>query len=327
MTPLLGLMLAMTLVSVIAGMSMIISGGTQREELTNRSAEIPLTAAHTRFYDRFAGWVETTGWGARVTVRLEQAALPFSAADYALGTIFLGLGAFLLARTILPSPFAAVLALGLMWIGWLWIKHKQAQRRQKFIRQLADVARILSGAASAGLSVGAGIAVAGRELDEPAATEMRLVAERLSIGGTMDQAMDEMRKRVPSREVGVLISTMVIQQRAGGDAVRSLADIAVSLESRADTMQDVKGILGRALNATYIMPILVYTVLLLSNKLRPDTVRHIFTDAIGIIAMAVATTLIIAGVAIARRVSDVERWDRVDESDDPDEGSWDRIAS
>lgn len=326
MTPILGFTLALTLVCALFGVVLIVRGSEQRESLATRSSDVPLTGVPTRLYDRFGAWVDETSWGSRIAVRLEQGGLPYGATDYVLATLGLGVVAFYIFLRIVPFPFAVALSALLMWIGWLYVKRRQAQRQERFIRQLADVARILSGAASAGLSVGAGIAVAGRELGEPAASEMRLMAERLSIGGTLEQAVDELRQRVPSREVGILIGTLVIQQRAGGDTVRSLADIAVALEDRSNTLQDAKAILSRALNATYLLPAIAIAGMLLSNKAHEDNVRHIFSSLFGIIAMLIASLFIGAGIAIARRLARVEQWDVTDDESDPD-GSWDQVTT
>jgi tight adherence protein B len=52
---------------------------------------------------------------------------------------------------------------------------------------------------------------------------MRTVVEQLQLGQPLDAALESLRERLPSREVSVLMSTLTIQQRAGGDTVRALA--------------------------------------------------------------------------------------------------------
>ena len=103
-----------------------------------------------------------------------------------------------------------------------YVERQRAQRRDAFIAQLPDLARVLSNGASAGLSLPAAVQLAARELPEPAAAEMRVVVQELRVGQPIEDALEALRDRLPSREVGVLMTTLVIQQRAGGDTVRAL---------------------------------------------------------------------------------------------------------
>ena len=61
-----------------------------------------------------------------------------------------------------------------------------AKRRDAFIDQLPDLARVLSNGASAGLSLAGAIQLAARELHEPAAGEMRAVVEEMRVGQPVD---------------------------------------------------------------------------------------------------------------------------------------------
>jgi len=73
------------------------------------------------------------------------------------------------------------------------------------------------------------------ELDEPARSELEIALQEVRIGQSLDRAFEHLGERMPSRELGVLISTLAIQQRSGGDLVRALDDMAVTLQSRKDS--------------------------------------------------------------------------------------------
>ena len=58
--------------------------------------------------------------------------------------------------------------------------------------------------------------------------------------------MENLGERLPSRELSVLVSTLAIQQRSGGDLVRALSDMAATLEARRETQREVKTLMAGA---------------------------------------------------------------------------------
>ena len=70
--------------------------------------------------------------------------------------------------------FAFAAAVG---VARVMVERKRGNRRDEFIDQLPDIARLLSNGTSAGLSMAGAIELAARELADPAATEMEIVVQ------------------------------------------------------------------------------------------------------------------------------------------------------
>ena len=119
--------------------------------------------------------------------------------------------------------------------------------------QLPELARILSNGASAGLSMVSAYGVAVQELDDPAQTELQIALEEIRIGQPFERAMENLGQRLPSRELAVLVSTLAIQQRSGGDLVRALSDMASTLEARRETQREVKTLMAGATASSYVV--------------------------------------------------------------------------
>ena len=68
-------------------------------------------------------------------------------------------------------------------------------------------------------------------MPDPAGEELRRVAQEINLGLTTDQAIGELSKRLPSREVDVLMRTIIIQSRAGGALSEALTGISQTLEA------------------------------------------------------------------------------------------------
>ena len=61
-----------------------------------------------------------------------------------------------------------------------YLRRAQARRREAFIGQLPELARVLANASHAGLSLPTAVGIAGSELPEPAKSELGRVATRLN---------------------------------------------------------------------------------------------------------------------------------------------------
>jgi tight adherence protein B len=101
---------------------------------------------------------------------------------------------------LVARPVAVVLAIGgSILIARALIERRRTQRSEAFIEQLPEIARMLANGASAGLSIPQALGLASRELADPAATELRRVVDELRVGQSVEDALANLRARLPSR--------------------------------------------------------------------------------------------------------------------------------
>ena len=201
---------------------------------------------------------------------------------------------------------STVLALLLPAAGLQWLSRKAARRREDFTAQLPELARIIANGNSAGLSVGRCVAMAGRELSEPAGGEMLRVAAHLDLGWSLDRALHALAERLPSREINVLVRTIVIQSRTGGALTDALTEISQTLEDRKELRREVRTvILGSAMSGYAVMIIGAAAIILL-NVLKPGMLDNLAGSIPGRIILIVSLALFLIGGALMRVVSRVE---------------------
>jgi tight adherence protein B len=188
----------------------------------------------------------------------------------------------------------------------IYLGRERSRRLEAFVAQMPELARVLANATNAGLSIRTAIGVAGEELDEPARTEMRRVASRLNFGSTLDRALSEMHERLPSREIAVLSSTLVVSARSGGSLVSALRDIAETLESRKETRREIRTTLAQALATGYLVIAMGFVILLVLNLLYPGVVEKMTQDVVGQAALGIAALLFTGGLIAIRRMTRID---------------------
>ena len=245
--------------------------------------------------------------GERLETWLRSSGVRFGAIEYLVGIAAATLALWVVGRTFL-GPRAALVAAAVLVVAAsrAYVERKRAERRDLFIAQLPELARMLSNGTQAGLSIAGAVQLAARELDDPAGAEMRTVLQETRMGRPLDEALEHLRERLPSREVGVLMTTLVIQQRAGGDTVRALQELGATLDARKDLLREIKTLLSGSVFTSYVVAAIGVGTIVLVNFINPGVLRQLTGTAIGIVALTVSGLLWFVAFVLIRATTRVE---------------------
>jgi tight adherence protein B len=301
------LLLVGALALALTGIAIYVSGAARRDELASRGGPGEEEGGLRRTLHRLNVRLRRSERGRRLSTWLSSAATPFGPIEFFAGCALASLAVWFVFSLFMP-PLAALAFGPAATIGGArgWIERRRDQRRDLFVGQLPDVARLLANGASAGLSLPAAIQLAARELEDPAATEMRSVVEQLRVGRPVDQALEALRERLPSRELGVLMTTLIIQQRAGGDTVRALNELGHTLEARKDLAREIRTLLSGSVFTSYLVAGIGIATILLLNVISPGVMHEMTTTLVGLSALAVAGVLWAVAFVLIRRTTRVE---------------------
>ena len=251
-------------------------------------------------------WIRRTKRGAALENRLLGAGVRISVLDFLLSVVTIAIVLALLLHPLFGSLGGLVLALGVVALANRWIENRRQKRLEAFIGQLPEVARVLANAASAGLALTSALSLAARELEEPASTEMREVAGQVALGKGVSQALEDLRRRLPSRELAVLVQTLVIQSRAGGALVSALTNIASTLEQRKELRREVRTATSGAIFSGYVVLALGVGSVFVMNLLSPGALDQLARTTIGRIVLLIALLFFGVGMVLIRRLTDIE---------------------
>ncbi len=273
----------------------------ERRALIRRSALTRVEARASTLRYRIDAALRRTRLGERVASELRAVGLPLSvlaAMTIVVSAVVLG---FVVLDRFVPTWLAPLGAYGAWRLVRFQLERQRQRRRDEFVTQLPELARTISNAASAGRSLPSAMRLAARELEDPAGTELAAVAEELRIGQSLDRALQNLSQRLPSREVEVMVTTLLIQQRAGGDLVQALREMARTLDQRKDLRSELRSLMAGAVYTGYVVMGLGVGAVLLMNAITPGALDTILSSAMGIVATTVAVGLYAVGVVLIRR--------------------------
>lgn len=205
---------------------------------------------------------------------------------------------------VLLGPLFGVLGLG---AGYLllrtWLGRARERRRERFVQQIPELARVLSNATNAGLSIATAWALAEVEMAEPAKTEIKRLNASVRFGSSMEEAMLQLNNRLPAREVRVLMSTLVVSARSGGSLVKALRDISLTLDDRKEVRREVRTTLAQSRATSVLVTGMGFGILLVLNAIQPGTVDKMTKNVIGQLALVISFSLFGGGLLLVRRMT------------------------
>jgi tight adherence protein B len=218
----------------------------------------------------------------KLALLLAQAESPWNVSSVLISAAVLGVMGFAIARywisDVLPSLIAGVAATAIPVLG---LRLKRNRRMNQFDRNLPEALDLMSRALRAGHSVSAAIEIVAEEGMEPLRSEFARVHQQQVLGLPNRDALLQLGRRVPSTDLQVVITAMLVQKETGGNLVEILERTAAVLRDRLRIQGDVRihTAQGRLTGAILcLLPVVMYGLINLAN---PGYTRVLIEDPVG----------------------------------------------
>jgi tight adherence protein B len=298
--------LAGTLAVTAIALSDLVIGWEQRRRLQGRSALDDAERRAGGFLGRLDARLRRTDIGRLIARRLAAANMRLCVSTFVALVVVAFAAAVYLIGSYLAPPFGVAAGGGVIFLFFAFLRRREIRRREEFIAQLPELARVLSNASAAGLVMRTAIEMAAEELDDPASTELRRTSDALRLGQPIEQALQELGERLPSRELAVLVSTLIVAARSGGSLVTALRSIATTLEDRKEIRREVKTIMGEAVVTNWAIGILGVAILFVVNLISPGVLRTMSEQLPGQVILAISATVFVVSLLIIRRITRID---------------------
>ncbi|MEV7077417.1 type II secretion system F family protein [Streptomyces sp. NPDC093516] len=298
----------LTCVLAVIGLHSYAMGKAQRQALVDRlssTGQIPVAGRrrHFRGVDRR---LRRTKLGRKLELRLAATGLDITPGEFFVSMLATVAGLWLIGQAALAPFFGPLAGLLGVWAAIQFLNWQRQKRIEKFINQLPEMSRILANATQAGLALRTAIGMAAEEMEAPAGEELGKVSAQLAVGASMDDALGELADRLPSRELVVLVTTLVLSNRAGGQVVSALRNLTETLEERKETRREVRTQLSQVNMTSYAVPVLGVGSLFLMDGVKDGALERMTGSPFGQAAVIIAFSLYAVGFVLIRRLSRID---------------------
>jgi tight adherence protein B len=298
----------LTCVLAVVGLYFYAQGRAQRQALVDRlsaTGQVPV-AGRRRNFAGLDRRLRRTRLGKNLELRLAATGLDVTPGEFFVCMLATVAGLWLVGQATLAPFFGPLAGLLGIWVAVQFLNWQRQKRIERFINQLPELARILANATQAGLALRTAIGMAAEELEAPAGEELGKVAAQLAVGASMDDALGELAERLPSRELVVLVTTLVLSNRAGGQVVSALRNLTETLEERKETRREVRTQLSQVNMTSYAVPVLGVGSLFLMNGVKDGALERMTGSGFGQAAVIIAFSLYAVGFVLIRRLSRID---------------------
>ena len=152
------------------------------------------------------------------------------------------------------------------------------RRYNQFTNNFPDAIELLVRGLRSGLPVTETLTVVATEVPGPVGVEFKLVTERIRIGRSMDEALQETADRLNMAEFNFFCITLAIQRETGGNLAETLANLADVLRRRAQMKLKIKAMSSESKASAYIVGSLPFIVFGLVYWVNPNYLAGFFSD-------------------------------------------------
>ena len=286
----------------------------RQSEVVHLLDKIGLDAGGADLHRRsvFARWsdlIAKTRWGRRLDAQLRQADLPLKSSQYVVVLFGIGILLFLAIGAIyqLAPLLNLVVTLAVTSLGSkLFLDSRRDHYTEAFSSQMPEVALLVSNSLKAGLSVPQAFGIVAEKMKQPAGVEFGRVSREIRLGLPLDEALQRMVERLPIEELRIMVVTILINRKGGGDLSRALAVMSSAITARHALRGEISALTAEGRFSSVAILVMPFAILAILNLMMPGSVADFFNTPIGWIVVIIFVMAQAVAFVLINRIANVK---------------------
>jgi tight adherence protein B len=222
-----------------------------------------------------------------------------------LGAAVVATGVSYLFFPILAVDGLAGLVAAYLPVAFLMVR--RSRRIAAFNAALPDSVDMMSRALRAGHSLVASLSIIAEQAAEPAKTEFGEVFKKQNFGLPLRDALMELLERVPSQDLRVLVTAMLVQKDTGGNLAEILDRTVFVIRERLRIQGEIRTHTAQGRLTGWILCLLPIVMMFIINILNPGYSKIMLEDPMGQkLLYAGVVMLILGGLMIRNIINGIE---------------------
>ncbi len=254
--------------------------------------------------------VERTSFGDRISRDLARADMKFKVGEY-FALMFIstmvvgGIAWFIGGRYLVSFLIGAIVG---FFLPGFYMNRQKARRLNKFNDQLSDMINLMVNGIRAGYSTMQAMEAISKELPPPISDEFRRVVQEMQIGISMEAALENLLRRIPSDDLDFMVTAINVQREVGGNLSEILDTISFTIRERVKIKGEIRVMTATVRASGTLLALIPIVLTVILWFLNPKYLMS-FMDA-GVLCAAIAgitvSIMIGLGYFIMMRISDIE---------------------
>lgn len=195
-------------------------------------------------------------------------------------------------------------------IGWKLplpiVNFLQERRNDKFSVQMVDGLALLGNAMKSGLSVVQGMGIVVDQAPNPLSQEFNLVLSENKIGVSFEDALVNLSKRIPTEDVEMFVTSVVILKETGGNLAETFDTIVDTIRERVKVQNRIKAMTAQGYYQGMTLLAIPPLMALMISTSEPGFMDPVFDNPMGWVAIGTVVFLEIAAYFAIKKVMKID---------------------
>ena len=242
-----------------------------------------------------------------VEKKLRQAGIPLLGAEFIVFILLAALAFFVAAYMVtLNQLFSLICAFCIPFLVWFILLSLIKKRRSAFTEQLSDCLTTVSNALRAGYSFQQAVDVVAKEMEPPISIEFARVANDVAMGINLDEALEQMARRVESSDFDLVVTAVLIQREIGGNLAQVLDSISDTISERIRMKREINALTAQGKLSAFVLLLLPFFVAAFMFFFNHNQFILLLSEPSGQIALGVSVLLELIGIFIIKKIIDID---------------------
>ena len=215
-----------------------------------------------------------------LAIRLDRTGKPWTLTQYLYASLGLALAFTVLIYLRTGAPLMS-LGVGLFLgagIPHMVVNFFIKRRTNQFNGKFPDAIELLVRGLRSGLPVTETLGVVAQEVPGPVGEEFKSITDRIRVGRTMEDALQETADRLGIPEFNFFCITLAIQRETGGNLAETLSNLADVLRKRGQMKLKIRAMSSESKASAYIVGALPFIVFVMIWWINPTYISGFFSE-------------------------------------------------
>ena len=188
----------------------------------------------------------------------------------------------------------------------LYVRRSRDKRIKAFEGQLGDAIISMSNCLKSGLTFQQGMANIADQMPQPISYEFARTIREVQLGNTMEAALGNLTRRMPSQDLKLLVTAILISQQVGGSLSEVMDNIAQTILDRIKVKNDVHMLTSQGRMTGMVIGGLPIVIGLILSVINPSYMNVFITTQPGRIMLIVAACMEFVGFIVIRKMISIK---------------------
>lgn len=228
------------------------------------------------------------------------------AALFKLNLLLIGLAGTVTWLGFASPALACAVMVATAFAPWALLRLLKRRRLDKIEQQLPSMLQAVAGNMKAGVALAESLKQVQAEFLPPLAQEIQKVLQEQQVGKSLDEALENLARRVPLVSMNLATSAIRIAANVGGPLSETLERLAATLRTKRALEAKIRALTSQGKLQAWVVGALPIGLIFVLSLFEPEDMGRMFNTTGGYATLATIVALEVLGVSLIRKIASID---------------------